>query len=95
MMAGFENFQTDKRKASREMNVFKAGRTHRKTETKSEKLMNGINIWASYYRFRMDVFAKEYLGIQLKLFQIILIYAMQNNHFFMYLASRGIYLPLL
>lgn len=51
--------------------------------------MNGINIWTSFYRYRMDLFVKDYLGIQLKLFQVILIMAMQQNHFFMYLASRG------
>ncbi|MGG0667671.1 terminase family protein [Lederbergia citrisecunda] len=88
-MAGIKNFQVHRNKATRGMNIFKTGRNFRKTESKSEKLMNGINIWASYYRFRMDIFVKDYLGIQLKLFQIILIYAMQNNHFFMYLASRG------
>lgn len=88
-MAGISNFQVDRNKSTRGMNIFKSGRNHRKKESKSEKLMNGINIWASYYRFRMDIFIKDYLGIQLKLFQIILIYAMQNNHFFMYLASRG------
>lgn len=88
-MAGINNFQVDRNKATRGMNIFKTGRNFRKQETKSEKLMNGINIWTSFYRFRMDIFIKEYLGIQLKLFQIILIYAMQSNHFFMYLASRG------
>lgn len=88
-MAGIENFQVQRNKATRGMNIFKTGRNFRKIESKSEKLMNGINVWASYYRFRMDLFVKDYLGIQLKLFQIILIYAMQNNHFFMYLASRG------
>lgn len=88
-MASVRNFQVDRNKSTRGMNIFKIGKNQRKKETKSERMMNGINVWASYYRFRMDLFVKDYLGIQLKLFQIILIYAMQNNHFFMYLASRG------
>jgi hypothetical protein len=88
-MAGIRNFQVDRNKSTRGMNIFKTGRNHRKKEPKTERLMDGINIWASWYRFRMDIFIKEYLGIQLKLFQVFLIYAMQNNHYFMYLASRG------
>lgn len=88
-MAGIANFQVNRNKSTKGLNIFKTGRTHRKKETKSERLMNGVNIWASFYRFRMDIFVKDYLGIQLKLFQIFLIFAMQNNHFFMYLASRG------
>lgn len=88
-MAGITNYQVDRNKHTRGMNIFKTGRNHRKKESKSERLMNGINVWASFYRFRMDIFVKDYLGIQLKLFQVFLIYAMQNNHFFMYLASRG------
>lgn len=88
-VASHKNFQVNRNKSTRGMNIFSMGKNNRKVESKSEKLMSGVNIWASWYRFRMDVFIKDYLGIQLKLFQIILIYAMQNNHFFMYLASRG------
>lgn len=88
-MASFKNFQVNRNKSTRGVNVFNSGRNHRKNQSKSERMMNGVALWASWYRFRMDIFVKDYLGIQLKLFQIILIYAMQNNHFFMYLASRG------
>lgn len=89
LIAGIANFQVNRNKASKGTNLLSSGRNHRKNQSKSEKMMNGVAIWAGWYRFRMDIFVKEYLGIQLKLFQIILIYAMQNNHFFMYLASRG------
>ena len=34
-------------------------------------------------------FVKEYLNVNLKLFQKILLYAMMHNNFFMYLAARG------
>ena len=44
----------------------------------------------SLYRYRMDLFVEEFLGIKLKLFQIILLYLMQVNTYFMYLASRGL-----
>ena len=88
-MSGFKNFQVNRNKSTRGMNIFNTGRNHRTVQSKSEKMMNGIAIWTSWYRFRMDIFARDYLGIQLKLFQILLIFAMQANHYFMYLASRG------
>lgn len=57
--------------------------------TKSEKLMEGIGIWTSYYRLFPHIFVKEYLGITLKVFQMILIYFMMHFNYFMYIASRG------
>jgi hypothetical protein len=51
--------------------------------------MDGIGVWASFYRSNPHRFAKEYLGIELKLFQVILIFMMNVSHYFMYLASRG------
>ncbi|WP_341323375.1 terminase family protein [Solibacillus sp. FSL H8-0523] len=88
-MTGFKNFQVNRNKSTRGMNIFDTGRNHRTVQSKSEKMMSGIAIWASWYRFRMDIFARDYLGIQLKLFQVLLIFAMQTNNYFMYLASRG------
>ena len=43
---------------------------------KSERMMEGIAYWASFYRKNPQRFAKEYLNIHLKLFQKILIYVM-------------------
>lgn len=57
--------------------------------TKSEKLMNGIGLWASFYRLFPHLFCAEYLGIVLKPFQIVLIYAMNISQHFIYIASRG------
>lgn len=56
---------------------------------KSEKIMNGIAYWASFYRHNPHRFVKDYLGIDLKLFQKILLYAMMHNNYFMYIAARG------
>ena len=56
---------------------------------KSERIMNGIAYWASFYRYNPQRFAKDYLNINLKLFQKILLFAMMCNNFFMYIASRG------
>ena len=57
--------------------------------TKSEKLMNGIGLWTSYYRLFPHLFVRDYLGINLKVFQMILLYMMNSMHYLMYLASRG------
>ena len=56
---------------------------------KSKRIMEGIAIWASFYRSNPQRFAKDYLNIHLKLFQKILLYAMMLNNYFMYIAARG------
>lgn len=60
-----------------------------KSLTKSEKLMDGIGLWTSYYRLFPHIFAREYLGLNLKIFQQILIYFMMHFNYVIYLASRG------
>lgn len=91
-MAGIKNFQVSRNKSHRGINIFTKGKNFNKnTEnlTKSERLMNGISIWASFYRANPHRFVSEYLGIHLKIFQVILIFMMNHNYYFMYIASRG------
>lgn len=57
--------------------------------TKSSKLMDGIGIWTSYYRLFPHLFVRDYLGVNLKVFQMILLYYMMHFHYFLYIASRG------
>ena len=57
--------------------------------SKSEKLMNGIGLWTAFYRANPHRFVKDYFGINLKLFQKILIYMMNHFIYIMYIASRG------
>jgi len=74
------------------MNIFNKSRNFNKSSdnlTKSEKLMNGIGTWTSFYRANPHRFVKDYLGIDLKLFQMILIFMMNHSYYFMYIASRG------
>lgn len=56
---------------------------------KSERIMNGVAVWAGFYRANPHRFVVDYLNIKLKLFQKILLYAMMHNNFFMYIAARG------
>lgn len=89
-MAGIQNYQVNRNKEHKGNNIFNKGRNFNKnSNNKSERLMDGIGVWASFYRANPHRFAKEYLGINLKIFQMVLIYMMSVSHYFMYLASRG------
>ena len=56
---------------------------------KSERIMQGIAYWAAFFRFNPHRFVKDYLNVNLKLFQKILLYEMMDNNFSIYIASRG------
>jgi len=56
---------------------------------KSERLMEGVAYWGAFYRKNPQRFAKDYLKIELKLFQKILIYIMMWSTNFIYIAARG------
>jgi hypothetical protein len=56
---------------------------------KSERIMNGVNIWCSFYRANPHRFAKDYLHIDLAIFQQILIMMMSVSTNFLWTASRG------
>ena len=58
-------------------------------QEKAENLMNGVAYWAAFYRKNPQRLVVDYLNIQLKLFQKILIYAMIISTHFAYIASRG------
>lgn len=58
-------------------------------QQKIKKTMNAVAKWCSFYRANPQRFVKDYLSIDLKLFQQILIYMMMCSTHFMYLASRG------
>ena len=57
---------------------------------KSKRVLEGVAYWCSYYRHNPQRFVKEYLNVNLKTFQKILIYAMMHNNHFMFWASRGL-----
>lgn len=60
-----------------------------KNITKSDRLMEGIGIWTSYYRLFPHIFVRDYLQINLKMFQQILMYFFMHFNYCIYLASRG------
>lgn len=62
-----------------------------KTEVndKSERIMNGVDIWCSFYRANPHRFVKDYFGIDLRLFQQMILNMMFISIRFTYLAARG------
>ena len=89
-MAGYSNFNKDNQQKKND--IFKQRRNLNKNMdnmTKSEKLMNGIGIWTSWYRLFPHLFVRDYIGVTLKVFQQILIYFMMHYNYFLYIASRG------
>ena len=88
-MASIKNFQDSRKKHSTGVNIFEKGNNTRKVKPKSEKLMDGIGVWTSFYRANPQRFVRDYLGIELKLFQQILLYAMMHFHYLTYIAARG------
>ena len=59
-------------------------------QEKYDNLMEGVSIWAAFYRANPQRFAVEFLNIQLGLFQKILLYVMNTCTVFNWIASRGL-----
>ena len=57
---------------------------------KMERVLEGIGVWAGYYRSNPHRFAIDYLHVNLKLFQIILLFMMNLSYTFMFIGSRGL-----
>lgn len=53
------------------------------------KTKEGFKKWTAFYRDNPHRFAKEYLGVNLFLYQVLLLWAMNKYSFFMYIAARG------
>lgn len=68
--------------------------TERQTDSeikreKQKRIMNGVAVWASFYRANPHRFARDYLGLKLKKFQQIILNEMFRKVNSIYLASRG------
>ena len=59
-------------------------------QEKYDHIMNVVAKRAGYYRANPHRFVQDYLGIQLKLFQKILIWAMMHNNYFLMIGCRGL-----
>lgn len=92
-MASYQNFQTDSRKNSKGTNQLAKVKKVDKTaenSAKSNRMRNQMKRWTSFYRANIHRFVESYLGIELHLFQKIMMYFMNINLVFVLVASRGI-----
>lgn len=55
-----------------------------------ENLIDGIKIWAEYWRKNPHRFCEDWLGIHLHPFQMLLLYMMNISNNFVFTASRGL-----
>ena len=92
-MAGYQKFQLDRNKHTKGIkDIYKKEKNynnHDEITSKSEKLREGFKVWTSFYRENPHRFAEEYLNLNLKLFQKILLFIMFHVSAFMYFAARG------
>lgn len=58
--------------------------------SRQERVLEGIAVWAGYYRCNPHRFAKDYLHLDLHLFQKILLVMMNWCTSFVFIASRGL-----
>lgn len=58
--------------------------------TRREKILNGAAKWAAYYRANPARFARDYLHLDLKWFQKLLLTMMVVCNIFVFIGSRGI-----
>lgn len=59
-------------------------------QAKVDKILDGVGVWTSYYRSNIHRFAKDYLGINLKIFQQIILCEMNEKTNSMMVCCRGI-----
>lgn len=91
-MAGYQNFVPDAYKHKKGTNLFKKRKNVSKLkdfQTKDERMRTQIKKWTTFYRLNIHRFVEHYFGIQLYLFQKILLFFMNINTFFMLVAARG------
>lgn len=54
------------------------------------RVLEGVALWAAYYRSNIHRFVEDYLHVSLKLFQIILLVMMDRCATFVFIACRGL-----
>lgn len=59
--------------------------------TRSQRILEGMAVWGSYYRENIDRFAVEYLQFTfLRWFQLMLLVMMDRSRTFLWIAARGL-----
>ena len=59
------------------------------SKTREQRILEGMAAWVSFYRENPHRFAKDYLNVNLKPFQQVLLVEMDKNNYSAYIGSRG------
>lgn len=62
---------------------------NRSSADRLNSILEGVDVWCSFYRANIHRFVKDYLGINLRLFQQIILFMMNISTNVIYTASRG------
>lgn len=57
--------------------------------SQKENLIEGGKLWTEFYRKNIEIFAEQYLGVKLFVFQKIILHMMSKSNFFCWVACRG------
>ena len=57
---------------------------------RNKRILDGVGAWAGYYRYNINRFCKDYLHLNLHLFQVILIVMMNWCSILVFIGNRGI-----
>lgn len=58
--------------------------------SRADSIARGVSKWAGYYRCNPHRFARDYLHLDLHLFQKILLIMMNINVVFVFIGARGV-----
>ena len=58
-------------------------------QEKNDRIMDGVGVWTAFYRANPQRFAADFLNVQLKLYQKILLYIMNLCTMFNWIATRA------
>ncbi len=61
-----------------------------KKMTNYERTIDAVDIWTGYYRANPHRFVHDFLHVDLKIFQQILVFMMNISIVFVFIATRGI-----
>jgi hypothetical protein len=67
----------------------KRKRTKRKRKLTKEERKKQVRDWCTFFRRNWDIYATERLGINLKMFQRLVIYLIGVSNIFYLMCSRG------
>lgn len=56
----------------------------------NKNLLIGVEKWVGYWRENIEIFAEDYLGVNLYPFQKVLLHEMSKTDHFCFIATRGL-----